>query len=231
MSNAQIKYSFIIPCYNEGRSLQALVDEINSIVFREDIEFILVDNGSTDNTNEILEQLSNKDIIKVRLLDNAGYGGGIKAGLVKARGEFLGWVHADLQYSLTEVISKLNKIPLDAKYIKGKRRGRNIFQNFISLNMSVIESFLFQHVLYDINAQPTIFHRDLYKILINLPNDFSIDLYSYVVAKKTGAKISRFEINLLKRRYGESSWNTGFKSLATMSLKTLKYSIKLRRSF
>jgi len=231
MSNSQIKYSLIIPCYNEGKSLLALVDGINSIVFREDIEFILVDNGSTDNTNELLKQFSNKNIIKVRLLDNAGYGGGIKAGLVKAKGEFLGWIHADLQYSLTEVISNLNNIPLDAKYIKGKRKGRNVYQNFISLNMSLVESFLFKHVLYDINAQPTIFHRDLYKNLINLPNDFSIDLYSYVIAKKTGAKISRFEVNFLKRRYGQSTWNAGFRSLITMSLRTLKYSIELRRSF
>lgn len=230
MSDSQIKYSLIIPCYNEGRSLQTLVDEINSIVSRKDIEFILVDNGSTDNTNELLKSFSSENIVKVGLLDNLGYGGGIKAGLVKARGEFLGWIHADLQYSLTEVVNNLNKIPSDTKYIKGKRRGRSIFQNFISLNMSVVESFLFKHVLYDINAQPTIFHKDLYQNLINLPNDFSIDLYSYVIAKKTGAKILRFEVNFLKRRYGKSSWNTGFKSLVTMSLKTLKYSIKLRRS-
>jgi glycosyltransferase involved in cell wall biosynthesis len=231
MPNSQIKYSFIIPCYNEGRSLQILINEINSLLFRADIEFILVDNGSTDDTNELLNQFLNENIVKVSLLENAGYGGGIKAGLVKARGEFLGWIHADLQYSLTEVISHLNKIPSEVKYIKGKRRGRSIFQNFISLNMSIIESFLFKHVLYDINAQPTIFHKDLYKNLSNLPNDFSIDLYSYVVAKKTGAKISRFEVNFLKRKYGNSSWNTGFKSLVTMSVRTLKYSIDLRRNF
>lgn len=122
-------------------------------------------------------------------------------------------------------------MPLDAKYIKGKRRGRSIFQNFISLNMSIIETFLFRHVLYDINAQPTVFHRDLYKNMINLPSDFSIDLYSYVMAKKMGAKIVRFEVNFLKRRYGKSSWNTGFRSLVVMSIRTLKYSIKLRRKF
>ena len=83
MSNSQIKYSLIIPCYNEGKSLLTLVDSINSIVFREDIEFILVDNGSTDNTNELLKRFSNKNIIKVRLLDNAGYGVRIPAGAPK----------------------------------------------------------------------------------------------------------------------------------------------------
>lgn len=231
MSNSRIQYSLVIPCYNEGRSLLALVAEIKSLVFREDIEFILVDNGSTDDTNDLMRSLSSRNIIKVRLLNNVGYGGGIKAGLVKARGNFLGWIHADLQYSLSEVISNLNEIPLGSEYIKGKRRGRSMFQNFISLNMSVFESIIFKRILYDINAQPTIFHRDLYKNLIDLPNDFSIDLYSYVIAKKTGAKISRFELNLLKRRYGQSTWNTGFKSLLTMSLKTLKYSVTLRRSF
>ena len=230
MSDSHIKLSLVIPCYNEDRSLQTLADEISKISSRSDIEFILVDNGSTDNTNKIFELLIGKNIVKVRLLKNAGYGGGIKAGLQKAKGEFLGWIHADLQYSLVEVIDNLDVLPPDTKYIKGKRRGRTIFQNFISLNMSIIESFLFKHILYDINAQPTIFHRDLYDNFTNLPDDFSIDLYSYVVAKKKGAKISRFEVNFLKRKYGDSSWNTGFKSLVKMSMRILRYSIVLRRT-
>jgi glycosyltransferase involved in cell wall biosynthesis len=78
MSHSQIKYSLIIPCYNEGGSLQILVEEINSLLFRTDIEFILVNNGSTDNTSELLKQSLNKNVVIIRLFENAGYGGGSK---------------------------------------------------------------------------------------------------------------------------------------------------------
>ena len=88
---------------------------------------------------------------------------------------------------------------------------------------------MFKRILYDINAQPTLLHRSLYEIMIDLPNDFSIDLYSYVIAKKEDVEIYRINVNFLKRTYGQSSWNSGFKSILKMSTHTIQYSMKLRK--
>ena len=227
-----IKYSLVIPCFNEEKSLEVLLLQLAIVIERvkNDVEFILVNNGSTDRTIEILSKLSSKNITIVSLDKNVGYGGGIKAGLLKCKGDFIGWIHADLQYSIFEVIAELGKIDSKTEYIKGKRRGRTVFQNFISLNMSIFETLMFKSLVYDINAQPTLFRRNFLVNLTEMPNDFSIDLYSYVMAKRFNLHISRFRVNFVKRSYGRSNWNSGLISLIKMSLRTVRYSIYLRRN-
>ena len=225
-----IKYSLVIPCWNEEQSLKILIPQLLSVVVANDIEFLLVDNGSTDDTSKLFNKISNNNITVITLDNNVGYGGGIKAGLIVAKGEFVGWIHSDLQYSIFEVIAELNKGPNDAEYIKGKRRGRTLFQNYISLNMSVFESIMFGKLMYDINAQPTLFRRDFITKLTDIPNDFSIDLYSYVLAKKFKLRIRRFKVTFMKRGYGHSTWNFGLSSLIKMSFRTMKYSFLLRKN-
>jgi hypothetical protein len=65
--------------------------------------------------------------------------------------------------------------------------------------------------------------------MVAAPNDFSIDLYSYVIAKKRRYKIARYKVNFKNRVFGKSTWNFGLKSILVMSLRTIKYSISLRR--
>jgi glycosyltransferase involved in cell wall biosynthesis len=224
-----IRYSLVIPCFNESGSLEILISEIRSVPNNAEIEFILVDNGSTDSTPKIFNTILDKNILKLRLERNKGYGGGIKAGLAIARGEYVGWIHADLQYSLIDSLSFLNHVGANNKYIKGRRKGRTFFQNFISANMSLFETLLFGHLLYDINAQPTIFHKDMLVDMAGAPNDFSIDLYSYVVAKKRKFKVARYKVYFKNRTFGKSTWNSGLKSIITMSVRTITYSMSLRR--
>jgi glycosyltransferase involved in cell wall biosynthesis len=83
-----------------------------------------VNNGSTDSTKEIFKLDDTEGIVKMNLPENAGYGGGIKAGIKLAKGEYIGWMHADLQYSLMDSFEFLNHIGRNKKYIKGRRRGR-----------------------------------------------------------------------------------------------------------
>jgi glycosyltransferase involved in cell wall biosynthesis len=230
VKNSQNRYSLVIPCFNEYQSLLVLIPEIIKLAQNNNFEFILVNNGSTDETNKLFSEIYQPNIRVVALKNNAGYGGGIKFGLQHATNEFIGWVHADLQYSLTKIVQNLNQQHTDIIYLKGFRCKRTIFQHFVSVCMSIFESLLFKHFIYDINAQPTVFHRTLYNRMIEMPNDFSIDLYSYVVAKQQKVKIRRFKIDFEKRSHGESSWNSGLDSVVRMSIKTVKYSITLRKN-
>jgi glycosyltransferase involved in cell wall biosynthesis len=223
-----IKYSLVIPCFNESSSLPSLISEIENIVSSYDIEFILVNNGSTDNSEKFLREISHRNISVLKLEKNAGYGGGIKAGLAIAKGDYRGWIHADLQYSLKDSLKFLDVLSAEDDFIKGLRKGRSLFQKFISANMSIFESVLFGKLLYDINAQPTIFHKDALIYLSNMPDDFSIDLYTYLILSKHGFRIKRFKVIFLNRSFGKSSWNNGLKSIFIMSLRTIRYSIDLR---
>jgi glycosyltransferase involved in cell wall biosynthesis len=224
-----IKYSIIIPCFNEAPSIPILIEQISNLNKDNNIEFILVNNGSIDSTKEIFKLDDTEGIVKMNLLENAGYGGGIKAGIKLAKGEYIGWMHADLQYSLSDSFKLLHQVGANKKYIKGRRRGRSLFQNFISAHMSLFETLLFGHILYDINAQPTIFHKDMLSDMADAPNDFSIDLYSYVIAKKRKFKVARYKVTFKNRAFGKSTWNSGLKSILMMSVRTIKYSLALRK--
>ena len=226
-----VKFSLVIPCFNEERSLKVLIPQLFDIVESNDIEFILVNNGSSDGTADLFNQIDNHRVSTVTLDKNAGYGGGIKAGLLIAKGEFVGWIHADLQYSINEVVNELNMLNHELGFIKGKRIQRTALQNFISLSMSVFESITFKTFMYDINAQPTIFRRSFLVQLKDLPDDFSIDLYTYVLAKKFKLNFIRFKVNFINRSFGNSNWNSGFKSILKMSSRTIKYSLTLRKKF
>ena len=79
-----MKFSIIIPCYNEEQSVPKLTSELLKLnVLPEDIEIIFVENGSHDQTEKILKQqienISWMHIVKVSV--NKGYGYGLIQGL------------------------------------------------------------------------------------------------------------------------------------------------------
>ena len=59
MQKNLIRYSLVIPCYNESDNLHVLISRLKTLLRgREDVEVVLVNNGSTDKTRDLLEYLS-----------------------------------------------------------------------------------------------------------------------------------------------------------------------------
>ena len=129
--------SIIFPCYNEGSNLKQIIDEIKTIKndnFNINLEFILVNNGSKDNTSEILFNLDKKYSIKVLdIKNNLGYGGGILEGVKSAKGKIISWTHADLQCDPNDVIKAYKKHKdklLNQNFVvKGRRIKRKIINS------------------------------------------------------------------------------------------------------
>lgn len=72
------RFSIIIPCYNEEPNLPELISQLELLIKTNNVEFILVNNGSTDNTFGILTGNFIPNIRVVNLDKNRGYGGGLK---------------------------------------------------------------------------------------------------------------------------------------------------------
>lgn len=231
-----MKFSLVIPCYNESLNLPALINKCAIFSEKKDYELIFVDNGSTDNTNETLKKLIGRknNFRFIRVEKNIGYGNGIIAGLNIAKGEILGWTHADLQTDPADAIEGLKKVqeinnPKNI-FIKGKRYGRPFFDIIFTLGMSFFETILLGKLMNDINAQPTLFHRDFFLSWKDPPNDFSLDLYAYFLAKKKNFKIIRFDVFFGKRLFGKSHWNFSIKSKMKFIRRTLNYSFSLKKT-
>jgi glycosyltransferase involved in cell wall biosynthesis len=232
-----MKTSLIIPCFNEGKSIPALLARCQEIIGDRDIEIVIVDNGSNDDTQEILTPLLEKYTFTtlVNVSINKGYGNGILEGLKKSSGVILGWTHADLQTDPGDVVKAVEFFENTNKpqqlFVKGRRYGRPIIDIVFTIGMSVFETLLMNTKMWDINAQPTLFHRSFYESWKNPPKDFSLDLFVYFMAKKKNLTIKRFPVLFGDRVHGMSHWNVSISAKFRFIKRTLHYSFLLNKRF
>lgn len=235
-SPTALALSLVIPCYNEARNLPLLVKRIGESFPKDaSAEVILVDNGSTDASPSVLSELlaGQSRIRSIRVPKNQGYGYGILQGLAAAKGDFLGWTHADLQTDPADALRALDLIqrqPLPlCIYAKGIRYGRPLNDSVFTAGMSAFETALLRTPLWDINAQPNIFPRHFYEVVAaDAPHDFSLDLYFYQAAKRFGLSVRRFPVRFGERAHGTSHWNIDWKSKVKFIKRTVNYSLQLR---
>lgn len=230
-----MKLSIVVPCYNEEENIPLILERFGEVIEREDIEVILVNNGSTDNSAQVLAGLLPKyPFARTVLVEvNQGYGYGILQGLKVCQGEYIGWTHADMQTDPADIIRALEIIDRERGlvFVKGNRKGRPLFDVFFTAGMSFFETCYLHKKLYDINAQPNIFPKVFYDGWEEPPYDFSLDLYALYMARKKGLKVIRFPVLFPERIHGESKWNTGLKSKWKFIKRTIDFSVKLKRSF
>ncbi len=233
-----INLSIIIPCYNESRSLPRLFDAcLKASIGRDGIQFVFVNNGSRDDTQFVLDQLLNQEKYSfwksVLVTKNEGYGYGILKGLAQAEGQILAWTHADLQTDPNDVILAYERYSSELNantcIVKGERKGRNIFDNIFTAGMSLISSILLKQKLWDINAQPKIFHRKFMDNLKNAPHDFSLDLYLLFVANRVNIPVKSFSVFFTNREFGEAKGGGTLKGKYKLIKRTLSFILELRK--
>ena len=228
-----MKLSLIIPCYNEAANLPLLLDRCASLGDLVDMEVILVDNGSTDNSPEVLQALLPKypHCRSIRVPINQGYGFGILSGLKAAKADLLAWTHADMQTDPKDVLRGLEifKARGNAIYVKGQRIQRPLADVIFTIGMSVFETVLLRTRLWDINAQPNMFSRPFFESWVNPPHDFSLDLYVYFTARHQCLPVYRFPVEFGKRAHGISHWNVNWAGKWKFIRRTIDFSFELKK--
>ena len=119
-----MKLSIYIPCYNEG---EFLLKALKSIPVRDDIEIIIVDDGSTDNSLEIAKNFEYKNKRIIACSENQGISYANNIGIDSCKGEYFYLIDAD-DYLYTEEFEKaLNELDgTDIIYIKARENDGTI---------------------------------------------------------------------------------------------------------
>jgi glycosyltransferase involved in cell wall biosynthesis len=229
-----MKFSLIIPCYNEAANIPLLLNRCKKFAEHSLVEVILVDNGSIDATPQVLRELLPQypGCRSIRVEQNQGYGFGILSGLRAAKGDILGWTHADMQTDPQDALKGLAFFDRHGAdiFVKGKRFGRPAGDVLFTVGMSAFETVLLGKPLWDINAQPTLFTREFFNTWKNPPHDFSLDLYAYYTAKYAGLKVHRFPVRFGERAHGVSHWNVNWAAKRKFIYRTINFSFNLRKN-
>lgn len=230
-----IKYSVILPCYNESGNLKMILDRFSNIINPDDTELILVNNGSTDETELFLKNnIADYHFAGyITVEENQGYGYGIMQGLKVAKGNWIGWTHADMQTDPADVIKAIdicrNYSDDGLVFVKGTRAGRSLIANVFSRGMEVFVRLVLKQNLSEINAQPNMFNRKLLDLTSEPPKHWGLDLYFYYIALKNGYGFFRIPVVFSDRIAGKSKWNKSFFSRINLSLKMIKYCFELKK--
>ena len=200
--------------------MPALLERFADAIGERPVELIVVNNGSTDDTADVLAGLLSKRPYGfarcVSVERNVGYGHGLMTGLREARADVVAITHADLQCDPADVIrayERLHSEPDTAQVlVKGRRYGRPRRDRLITIGMQIAATLALRMVLTDINAQPKLFHRRLLNELIAPPADFNFDVYLMYAAKKLGMRILTIPVVFGPRHHGASNWAYSLRS-------------------
>lgn len=231
------KLSIAVPCYNEEKNIPLIIAAFKKALGnRQNIEVLLVNNGSTDNSAAAFAQELQKErggVFKlVNVAKNQGYGFGILSGLEAASGDVLAWTHADMQTDPADVIRGFDLFSADDIFVKGKRKNRALLEALFTFGMQVIASLALKTYLDDINAQPKIFSRDFYEkhVKNQAPHDFSLDLFVLYQAQKNSLRIKEIAVDFAKRLHGEAKGGGSWKTRVKLIKRTFTYIFELKKN-
>lgn len=228
-----LEFELVLPAYNEARSLPMLLERAVSAVTNakysaDTCQLVIVQNGSKDDTADVLENLKKGPLGKwfriVTVPVNQGYGYGLLSGLMTTTASNIGYSHADLQCDPQDVFRALQILrshPSSAVLVKGTRSGRDWKDWTVSRVFEILARIIVGLKVKEVNAQPKVFPRSLLAHLSNAPKDFAFDLYVLYQAQKQGFAIATIPVHFPPRVHGVSNWANSFFSRYKTILKMI----------
>ena len=211
MTNKNHDLSLVIPFYNEEDNVERVIQEIIREFYlnKIDYEIVAVNNGSTDDTEKILNKLNKLNPrIKISVVvKNTGYGNGIITGINQAGGNFIGYHWGDGQVPpkyITEIFYKMKKGNYDLGKITRIHREYSLTRKIVSKFFNILFPLLFGVNSKDINGCPKIMKGELLKSLKLESKDWFLDAEIMIKAKRKKYKMLELPAEYRKRTGGKS---------------------------
>lgn len=206
-----ISLSLVVPAYNEADRLSDVVSALTEELRRAALiyELILVDNGSHDSTGAIARTLAsqNPNIRVVTIEHNEGYGAGVLAGLAKAKGDIVGWMHADGQVKPADVVRLYRRME-SGEYAMAKavriERDESRWRRLQSRAYNWLFRVLFGIPYRDINGTPKLLKREACEESRLVSKDWFLDPESVIKIVRRKLPLAEEEIHWNHRAGGAS---------------------------
>lgn len=204
-----MKLSVLVPVYNERDTVTDVIDAIKATGIV--TEIVVVDDGSTDGTREVLKQLEGDPIVRVLLHDqNAGKGAALRTAMETATGEVLLIQDADLEYhprqypKLIEPIeSGRTDVVYGSRFLAGDPEG--ILRSSLLANkfLTLMTNLLFRNALTDMETCYKVFRREVLDGMTLRANRFDFEPEFTAKLLKRGIHIMEVPVDFSPRAYAE----------------------------
>ena len=217
------KLTIIIPVYNEIKTIEKLIKKILKINIKK--QLIIVDDGSSDGTEQILKKYKNRIDKLIFHKKNRGKGAAIKSGQKYVRGKYIGIQDADLEYDprdLKKIVNEMSKKNIKVMYgsrVLKKNKFKNT-QNFThivriwgNVFLTKASNFLNRQKLTDAHTCYKVFDSSIFKKIKLKEKGFSFCPEITTKISMLNINIEEFPINYIGRTYEQGKKITAFDGL------------------
>ena len=221
-----MRVSFLVPAYNEAATVAELLQRVSDLDL--DKQIVVVDDGSTDGTGEIVERWRDgrADVLVIRQ-ENRGKGAAIRAAIPHADGDIAVIQDADLEYDPADVPALIEPIEngvadvvFGSRLSGGRPQRAYLFWHLVGNRfLSLLTNVLYNTTLSDMETGYKAFRIDVLRSLDLRQDDFGIEPELTAKVCKRKLRVYELPIAYYGRTYAEGkkiTWRDGFKAIRVL---------------
>lgn len=204
--------SVFFPCFNDSKSIGHLIDDAFEVLKKltNDYEVIVVEDGSSDNSREVLQKKAGH-CKKLRLIfhkKNKGYGGALKSGFKNATKELVFYTDGDSQYDIKELPLLVSLMTDDVSFVNGIKMERQ--DAWIRITLGNMYRFLVRWIFWlpivDADCDFRLIRKSLLDRIHLKSNSGSICVELVKKAERANGKFRQVSVHHYERRFGKSQF-------------------------
>lgn len=216
------KLTVVIPVYNERRTIAEAVRRARAVELPVEREILIVDDGSTDGTDEIIKRLADSTVKVLRQPTNRGKGAALRRAFSESNGDFVIIYDADLEYDPRDWPALLRPaLEGEARVVYGSRftgeRRNMMFWHWVGNRfLSLVTNVLYNTTISDMETCSKLIEGDLIRSLHLTSDRFDIEPEMTAKILRSGIRIYEVPIRYAGREVDEGkkiSWRDGFPAL------------------
>ena len=218
--------SIVLPIYNEARGIPELFQAIQSALSNFNYEIITVNDGSKDNSFEVLKSFAAKDkrIKVINFRRNSGQTAAINAGIKHSKGEIIVLMDSDLENDPADIPKLIDKLNEGFDVVSGWRQARWSGQFLTRKLPSLLANGLISKVsgvpLHDYGCTLKAYRRDVIQDVLLYGQ---MHRFIPVYCKWQGGKVTEMPVNYQARKYGKSNYGMSRTFKVLLDLLLMKF--------